>query len=194
MVAVLAGALVVPASGRPVATTGAELEVPRDAATTIAGPVFTVGFPRSTGLVAVGDVNRDGKRDLLVTNTQGHAGDQVRGNVLFGGSWPTSIRLPARGTRGFPLSGIAAASGDVNRDGYDDLVSCAMVRTSARVLFGRPGRRPPGTAASGSRAAAAARRASAMSTATASTTWSPTVLGPARSRSSSDDARLRRSI
>ena len=116
--------------------------VPRDAVRTIVGPAFAAGFPRSTNVSSAGDVDGDRRPDLLVTSVQGHGGDQVRSNLLFGGSWPTLTRLPVSGRRGFPLPGIASAAGDVNGDRHADLVSCATGR-EPRLLFGRAGRRQP---------------------------------------------------
>ena len=135
-------AVVLPAGGGSTAV-GGDLTVPLDAARTIDGPAFAAGFPRSTTVTNVGDVDRDGRPDLLVVNTQGHGGDAVRSNILFGGSWPKLTRLPASGRSGFSIPGRAAAAGDVNGDGHADLVSCTLpAQAAVSIRFGRAGRRP----------------------------------------------------
>ncbi len=134
-------AVVLPAGGGSTAV-GGDLTVPLDAARTIDGPAFAAGFPRSTTVTNVGDVDRDGRPDLLVVNTQGHGGDAVRSNILFGGSWPKLTRLPASGRSGFSIPGRAAAAGDVNGDGHADLVSCTLpAQAAVSIRFGRAGRR-----------------------------------------------------
>jgi hypothetical protein len=116
-----------------------ELELPRDAAVTIVGASFAAGFPRSTHVDAVGDVNGDRRPDLLVANHQGHGGDAARSYVVFGGSWPARLSLSALGARGFRTADVVEPAGDVNGDGRADLIACG--RTTARILFGRTGRR-----------------------------------------------------
>jgi FG-GAP repeat len=141
-VAAVSLALLVPAAGRPGHAGDRALDVPRDAVATIVGPVFAPGFSRSTVVESAGDVNRDGKPDLLFRNVQGHGGDATRQYVLYGGRWPSVVRLPIAGALGFRVRGAgAAAAGDVNGDRYADLVSCTG--NEATVLFGRPGRRAP---------------------------------------------------
>lgn len=135
-------AVALPAAGGSTAV-GADLVLPRDAARTIVGPPFAAGFPRSTHVTNVGDVDGDDRPDLLVANRQGHGGSEVRSNLLFGGNGPKLTRLPASGRSGFSIPGLAAAAGDVNGDGHADLVGCATGRQHAvSILFGRAGRRP----------------------------------------------------
>ena len=118
------------------------MEIPGDTVGTIVAPAFARGFPRSTQVINAGDVDGDGRSDVLVTNTQGHGGDEVRSSLLFGGTWPKLTRLPAGGSRGFTVPGIAAVAGDVNGDGRADIISCGIDGTRAKILLGRADRRP----------------------------------------------------
>jgi hypothetical protein len=140
LAAAIASALAVPAAISATGGGGAELVLPRDAVRAIIGPFFAPGFPRSTLLTNAGDVNGDARPDLLFTNRQGHGGDAVRSQLIFGGSWPSPVRIPTRSGGGFPIGGGGAqAAGDVNRDGRADLVMCGR---SSVVLFGRARRQP----------------------------------------------------
>ena len=114
-----------------------ELQVPRDAQVRIIGPAFAAGFSRAALVESAGDVNGDGKPDLLVANLQGHGGDEAHSFVLFGGVWPKTVRLPTAKSRGFRIPGVVAeAAGDVNGDGRDDVLRCGDPTT---ILFGRTG-------------------------------------------------------
>ncbi|MCI0575909.1 MAG: integrin alpha, partial [Chloroflexi bacterium] len=84
-----------------------------------------------------GDVNSDGYDDLLIgalfadgpANSRDAAGE---GYLIFGGSaWPATVDLGALGTAGVTLYGVdpgdfagssLSRAGDVNGDGYDDLL------------------------------------------------------------------------
>ena len=84
----------------------------------LAGADGTLGPPASTAFsgssnVAMGDANRDGKRDLALSSFTGSVG------LMFGrgnGTFDPLLRLPGGGQFSRP-SAI-----DVNADGYDDLV------------------------------------------------------------------------
>ena len=94
----------------------------------------------ATGL---GDLNGDGLADVGLATTSGVY-------VVYGSNAGADVDLaaltPAQGfaVRGQNESQLADSSvsgaGDVNGDGYDDLVLGAPLRQSAAVVFGRPGR------------------------------------------------------
>jgi hypothetical protein len=107
-----------------------------------------------------GDVNNDGFDDVIVGAPQAGSPSTGRAYVIFGFAGPfVDIVVGAWsgwGTRGFRISGIAVGSyfgtsvssaGDVNKDGYDDVVvggtqSTVSGRTNcglALVVFGRTG-------------------------------------------------------
>ncbi len=100
--------------------------------------IFGAGASDYSGRsVSAGDVNGDGFDDLLIgasfadasSNAKGSAGDSY---VIFGGaSLPTTIDLASLGTAGITIFGADAvdqsgrsvsSAGDVNGDGFDDLL------------------------------------------------------------------------
>ena len=116
----LAGSLfVLPA---PSSAGAPRLAVPRDAAVSLTG---------AGRVAAAGDVNADGSPDFLVSK-----GDKVTEPtegvtyVVFGAPAPGQIRLEDLGSGGFAIHGgseedeasYAAAAGDVNGDGLDDVI------------------------------------------------------------------------
>ncbi len=101
-------------------------------------------------IAAAGDVNGDGIGDFVVGNDSGYAG--AGAYVVFGttGAVPASIDLAALdGSNGFALDRPAApwvndisAAGDVNGDGYDDVImGNAFLNNggTAYVVFGHAG-------------------------------------------------------
>jgi hypothetical protein len=90
-----------------------------------------------------GDLNGDGLADVALATTSGIF-------VVYGSKAGADIDLatltPAQGfaARGLDESQLAdsqvSGAGDVNGDGYDDIVVSAPLRQAAAVLFGRPGR------------------------------------------------------
>ncbi|MCB1302412.1 MAG: FG-GAP repeat protein, partial [Tetrasphaera sp.] len=84
------------------------------------------GAPESTNiggfLAGAGDVNGDGYDDVLLGSPWTRSKPAY---VVFGGSHTTTVDLNALGARGFRISGDMSrmgGAGDVNADGYDDLI------------------------------------------------------------------------
>ena len=98
------------ASGVPAATSGLELTA----------PTGTVSFGSAMASL---DLNRDGRADLAVTASSAN-GSTDRVLVYFGGVRPDAKPdLVLRGERAGDLFGSSLANaGDVNGDGYDDLL------------------------------------------------------------------------
>jgi Ca2+-binding RTX toxin-like protein len=101
-------------------------------------------------VASAGDVNGDGYADLVIGAPTANTGGGVAGAgyVIFGGAlFESSLSLTAlAGTDGFRLDGIdgsdgsgssVASAGDVNGDGFDDLI------------IGAPGADPSGTSSAG---------------------------------------------
>ncbi|MGF1640676.1 MAG: hypothetical protein ACFCUO_06980 [Rhodospirillales bacterium] len=106
-----------------------------------------------------GDVNGDGFADLLIgayhadPNGKGYAGQSY---VVFGKAGGFAARLELAdldGANGFVIIGIdeedrsgrsVSGAGDVNGDGYDDLLIGAPGADQTYVVFGRPQFPPPG--------------------------------------------------
>ncbi|MBY0336505.1 MAG: FG-GAP-like repeat-containing protein [Acetobacteraceae bacterium] len=112
------------------APAGLDLATPGAAALTIHGAedFEQIGL----ALAFAGDVNGDGFADMLIGAPDGVAGDGLAYVVFGGPTLPAEIDLAALSTQGFaifgPLSETAgvgaavAAAGDVNADGYADLL------------------------------------------------------------------------
>lgn len=117
---------------------------------------INAGDESGTVVSGAGDINGDGYADLMVSAPRAGSSDQGHGYVLFGkaGGFDPEFRLaglfPANGgdgSQGFVLfgampgdpRGIAAVSGagDINGDGFDDLIIGAPNVESSYVVFGR---------------------------------------------------------
>jgi hypothetical protein len=116
------------------------------------------GDHAGTSIAAAGDVNGDGRRDLVVGAPQtDNSGRSNAGSayVLFGPFSGANVDLAALGDRGFRIDGAAvgdrtgdsvAGPGDVNGDGRSDVVVGAdyadsngrVDSGSAYVVFGKP--------------------------------------------------------
>ena len=104
-------------------------------------------------LSAAGDINGDGFDDLILGARNGLASYQNNNNkgesyLIFGASTlPTSIELGSLGSKGvvfrsttvFDAAGRVSAAGDVNGDGFDDLIIGAPSYGASRVYFKQGG-------------------------------------------------------
>ncbi len=95
----------------------------------------------------VGDLNGDGIRDLVISDSQSDPGGITAAGtayVLYVGSFGASVDLGALdGSNGFRVEGVdffdqlrAGSAADINGDGHDDLALCAHGANSCYVLFG----------------------------------------------------------
>jgi hypothetical protein len=121
------------------------------------GNGFAITNPDDYGLVGVsvssgGDINGDGVDDIIVGGPQGPAyGSAGRSYVIFGKTtgFASGISVTSlNGTNGFVLSdGVVdartgssvSAAGDINGDGFDDLIIGSSYTGSAYVVFGHGG-------------------------------------------------------
>ncbi|MFF4899192.1 FG-GAP-like repeat-containing protein [Streptomyces sp. NPDC001068] len=125
-----------------VGSTGADVQIFRGGFTKTHGaasrtwvvPEMETGDSHGSRSLASGDVNADGVADLVVSGTF-HSGDGswVDGNLVYLGaaSRPKSLRTLADGGR------QRAVLGDVNGDGYDDVITSDVVVHDGKAGPGR---------------------------------------------------------
>ena len=124
---------------------------------------ITFGDGNGESIAAAGDVNRDGFADIIIGAPQVSSDSDIRDDVgasyvVFGNASMTatgSLNLVnLNGSNGFALEGVAAndqsgssvaGAGDVNGDGYDDIIIGALTAAPAGirsgetyVVFGKP--------------------------------------------------------
>ena len=116
-----------------------------------------IGESAGFSLAAAGDVNGDGLDDIIIGAPYGISGPRGSAYVVFGSeSGPDSpfVLSDLDGDNGFRILGTAAAdrvgysvsgAGDINGDGFDDLVVGSQIPTSSAingrtyVIFGKAG-------------------------------------------------------
>ena len=110
---------------------------------------YTVTGATLDELASAGDVNGDGRGDMLVSDYDfsGAAPGMGRAWVVFGKANTTPVDLNGLGASGYVIEGGAegdrigeelANAGDVNGDGTPDQVLSGSGRRRAYVVFGRP--------------------------------------------------------
>lgn len=102
--------------------------------------VAGVGFGARAEVRAAGDLNRDGSGDLVVWD--GNAAVYLGPSYLGGSLTPQHV-VRARASAGVTFTG-ASEAGDLDGDGYDDLVFTVLDATGLARLFVEYGRATPG--------------------------------------------------
>lgn len=100
----------------------------------LTGPYATVG-----ATIAAGDVNGDGFEDSL-TGIEWHTSDLAQANLYLGGmgsrTAPDAVYSFNTGTVLYVLPGLPSAAGDVNGDGFDDVLVAEDWGSSAKLYLG----------------------------------------------------------
>jgi Bacterial Ig-like domain (group 3)/FG-GAP-like repeat/FG-GAP repeat len=114
------------ATTNPASATGLYVYLNQGDGTLLAPAIIDI--PSSPGALAIGDLNGDGKPDIVLTNSPFATG--VAGNLLVylgngDGTFRTAVSYPA----GYSSTGLAIA--DVNNDGKPDLVFGSEDQTSS---------------------------------------------------------------
>lgn len=99
------------------------------------------GGALGTSVAGAGDVNRDGYADIIV-GEPGAQGGRGRARLFLGSrrGFRPSPFWEQSGDTDEQLGSTVAFAGDVDSDGYDDvLVGCSSMNSSVRLYLGRPG-------------------------------------------------------
>lgn len=112
-----------------------------DAALSWAGGL-TGPYAKLGEAIPAGDVNGDDFQDSLV-GIMWDTSDTVQGNLYLGGlgsrQAPDAIYAFQTGILLFISQGIPSAPGDVNADGFDDILLVEDFQDTAKLFFGSPG-------------------------------------------------------